>query len=189
MKSRFHIYLVLATLATHAISADLSACAENSKVQTVSVKIGYFNLQQVKQSYPESAAAFVLEERAKDMLKREVERGNAELADLTKANKTKEEIEKRQKELQREISIKQETLANLVGNTGAASQNSISAAVNAVARDRGLDLVVDGSGIFTGGEKFLNQGEDITPFILKRLSPASYHEEKPSSAPAPSAPK
>lgn len=44
--------------------------------------------------------------------------------------------------------------------------------VNAVAKGKGLDIIVDANSVYSGGDKLLNGGEDITDAILKRLNPA-----------------
>lgn len=36
--------------------------------------------------------------------------------------------------------------------------------------DEGLDLMVDGAGVFAGGEKLVGSGEDITEAVIKKLA-------------------
>ena len=105
------------------------------------------------------------------MLRVAVEKGNFELADMQKQNKPKEEIENKKKQLQNEINIQQQTLGALVLSTSVNSQNAITEAINAVAKEHGLDVVVDYSGIYRGSDKFSSQGIDITSMIIKRLNP------------------
>lgn len=140
-------------------------------VQASPVKLGFFFLGKVKQSYAEAAAGTLMEERAKEMLRVAVEKGNFELADMQKQNKPKEEIENKKKQLQNEINIQQQTLGALVLSTSVNSQNAITEAINAVAKEHGLDVVVDYSGIYRGSDKFSSQGIDITSMIIKRLNP------------------
>ncbi len=156
-----------------AAALPLAAFAGGGAATTVPVKMGYFNLLQVKASYPEAAAASSLEERAKDMLRRDVEQANNQLQELQKQNKPKEEIEKRAKELQTEIFAKQQALSSLLSSNSAEANRAITQAVAQVAKDRGLDLVIDASGIYAGGDKFANNGEDVTDAIVKRLNPAA----------------
>ena len=52
-----------------------------------------------------------------------------------------------------------------------ANQN-IAQALNMVAKDKGLDLVVDTSTILAGGDKLVNNGVDITEEVIKKLSPS-----------------
>jgi Skp family chaperone for outer membrane proteins len=140
--------------------------------------MGYFNLTQIKASYPESAAATSLEERAKDMLRRDVDKANAEITEMTQQNKPKEEIEKRSKELQLEIASKQQALASLLSSNSQEANRAIAQAAASVAKEKGLDIVIDASGIYAGGDKFANNGEDVTEAVLRRLVPGS----KPAEA-------
>jgi Skp family chaperone for outer membrane proteins len=167
-----NIAQTIALLALLSSSATSSAWAAGP-AQSVSVKMGYFNLAQVKASFPGSATATSMEERAKEMLRRDVEKANTELAEMQKQNKSKEEIEKRSKELSTEVKAKQEALSNLLMSNSADANRTIANAVLAVAKEKGLDLVVDGSGVFAGGDKFVSTGEDVTEAVLKRLVPAT----------------
>ena len=166
--TRYSTYVIalisgLAIIPAHAVAEKAA--------QPVSVKMGYFNLQTVKAAYPEAAAANSLEEKAKEMLRRDVEEANKELAEMQKVNKPKEEIDKRVKELQAVIAAKQQALAQLLSSNTQEANRAIAQAANAVAKDKGLDLVIDGAGIFAGGDKFVNNGEDVTEAMVKRLVP------------------
>jgi Skp family chaperone for outer membrane proteins len=150
------------------------------------VKIGYFNLALVKASYPEAAGSETLRNNAEAMLRRDVEEGNKRLQKAQEDKKPKEEIEKMARDLQAEINAKQQALIQLVQTQAAIATQNIAQAVNAVARDKGLDLVVDGAGVFAGGDKIVNNGVDITDEVVKRLQPQAL--KAPSgggAAPAP----
>jgi hypothetical protein len=57
-----------------------------------------------------------------------------------------------------------------------------------VAREQGLDLVVDGAGVFTGGQQVLENGVDITSETIKKLQPGAQMQtsaaEPKAAAPA-----
>lgn len=150
---------------------SVQAASPNVTAQPVSVKMGYFNLQTVKASYPESAAVNSLEEKAKEMLRREVEESNKELQEMQKANKPKEEVEKKVREMQAVIAAKQQALTQLLSSNSMEANRAIAQAALAVAKEKGLDVVIDGAGIYAGGEKFLTSGEDVTEAVIKRLVP------------------
>jgi len=154
-----------------AVSTPVYAGAGSA--QTVPIKMGYFNLVQIKTSFPQAAAATTLEERAKELLRRNVADANNQLVELHKQNKPKEEIEKRSKELQIEIEAQQHAMASLLSNTSADANRSIALAVAGVAKEKGLDIVIDASGIYAGGEKFASSGEDVTDAVLKKLVPTA----------------
>lgn len=164
---------LLKSLAVLALSSTLcpSVLAAGGTAQTVPVKMGYFNLLQVKAAYPEAAAANTLEERAKELLRRDVEQANSQLQEMQKQNKPKEEIEKKVRDLQTEISAKQQAMGQLLSSNTADANRAIALAVAAVAKDKGLDVVIDAAGIYAGGDKFATSGEDVTDAILKRLVP------------------
>jgi Skp family chaperone for outer membrane proteins len=162
--------LALALISAALITVPANAASGNA-AQPVSVKMGYFNLQTVKASYPEAAAVNSLEEKAKEMLRRNVEQANKELSDMQKANKPKEEIDKKMHELQTGIAAQQQALGQLLSSNSIEANRAIAQAAAAVAKDKGLDLVIDGAGIYAGGEKFINSGEDVTEAVIKRLVP------------------
>ncbi|MBY0360054.1 MAG: OmpH family outer membrane protein [Candidatus Obscuribacterales bacterium] len=175
-----------------ALLAFTTSSAFAATASPVSVKIGYLNLQLVKASFPEAAGSETLRVQAENQLRRDVEEGNKVLQKLQTDNKPKEEIEKKARDLQTEINAKQQALIQLVQTQQAIANQTISQAVAQVAKDKGLDLVIDGSGVFVGGDKIVNNGEDITDAIVKRLAPATLKSgggEKPAAKPAaPAAP-
>jgi Skp family chaperone for outer membrane proteins len=156
--------VALASLACLAIPYSMAA-------NSMSMKVGYFNLNLAKTSFPEYAGAEGLRMQAESQLRRDVEEGNKALQKMQTENRPKEEIEKKAKEIQVEINIKQETLIKLVQERLQAAVSKMSQAVNEVAKEKGLDLVVDGSGIFAGGDKVLTNGDDITDAVIQKLSP------------------
>ncbi len=95
---------------------------------------------------------------------------------LNKAREDKnspDEIAKLSEQLQIEINAKQKALAELVQAANASATDKIIRAVNSVAKEKGIDLVVDGSGIYAGGQKVLDNGVDITDDVVKQLHSTS----------------
>lgn len=171
------------------LAAITAAPALAAPAQSVSVKIGYFNLALVKASYPEAAGSETLRVQAENQLRRDVEEGNKALQKLQEDKKPKEEVEKRAQQLQTEINAKQRALIELVQTQTAIANQTIAQTVASVAKEKGLDLVIDGSGVFSGGDKIVNSGEDITDAIVKKLAPNAIKPgggavEKPAAAPA-----
>lgn len=153
-----------------AVSAGVPVLAAGSATPT-SVKFGYFNLALVKASYPEAAGSEALRVQAENQLRHDVEEGNKRLQKMQEDKKDKTEIEKAAHDLQTEINAKQTALIQLVQTQSAMATQAIAAAVATVAKDKNLDVVVDGAGVFAGGEKLVNNGEDITEAIVKKLQP------------------
>lgn len=170
----------------------LSSVVPAMAASPVTLKLGYFNLALVKASFPEAAGSETLRVQAENMLRQNVEEGNKMLQKMQTDNKPKDEIEKAARQLQTEINAKQQALIQLVQTQQAIANQNIAQAVASVAKEKGLDLVVDGAGVFAGGEKIVNNGEDITDAIVKRLAPAALktsgekapekEKEKPAAA-------
>ncbi len=152
------------------VGGGLPGQAEKIAMPT-QIKIGYFNLALVKASYPEAAGSETLRTNAESQLRRDVEEGNKRLQKAQEEKKPREELEKMARELQAEINAKQQALIQLVQTQAAIATQNIAQAVNSVARDKSLDLVVDGAGVFAGGDKIVNNGLDITEEVVKRLQP------------------
>lgn len=165
--------------------AYLPAQAQKS-ASPFQVKIGYFNLALVKASYPEAAGSDTLRNNAEAMLRRDVEEGNKRLQKAQEDKKPKEEIEKMARDLQTEVNAKQQALIQLVQLQANTANQNIGQAVNNVAREKGLDLVIDGAGVFAGGDKVVTNGQDITDDVVKRLQPQAI---RPPSAGGGAAPK
>ncbi len=162
-----------------AVSAGVPSLAASS-AQPTSVKFGYFNLALVKASYPEAAGSEALRVQAENQLRHDVEEGNKRLQKMQEDKKDKAEIEKAARDLQIEINAKQQALIQLVQTQSAMATQAIAGAVASVSKEKGLDVVVDGAGVFAGGEKLVNNGEDITEALVKKLQPAGAIS-KPSS--------
>ncbi len=144
-----------------------------------SVKIGYFNLALVKASYPESAGSETLRINAEAILRQDVEEGNKRLQKAQEEKKPKDDLDKMAKELQTQINAQQQAMVQLVQTQVAIANQKIAQAVNSVAKEKSLDLVVDGQGVFAGGDKVINGGVDITEDVMKKLQPAALN---PSTA-------
>ncbi|MFA7335976.1 MAG: OmpH family outer membrane protein [Candidatus Obscuribacterales bacterium] len=157
------------------------------------LKVGYFNLNLVKISCPETAGSETLRLQAENQLKREVEQANKRLQKAQEEKRTPEELKKLTGDIQAEINAKQQALAQLVQTATAQASEKIFQAVNQVAQEKGLDLVIDGAGVYAGGQKVIDNGVDVTADIMKKISPASqlkqaeqtHSEPKAASAAAP----
>lgn len=176
IKTSLFAALALVTLSVPAFAQKVAA--------PTSVKIGYFNLALVKASYPEAAGSETLRTNAENMLRRDVEEGNKRLQKAQEDKKPKEEVERMARDLQTEINAKQQALIQLVQTQAATATQNIAQAVNAIARDKSLDMVVDGAGVFAGGDKIINNGVDITQDVIKRLEPQALRPGGGSAAPA-----
>jgi len=146
------------------------AFAQKAATST-SVKVGYFNLALVKQSFPEARESENLQIQADNQLKRDVEEGNKRIEKAKEEKKPAEEIQRMVTQLQGEINAKQQALVQLIQSNQAQANQRIIQAANVIAQEKGLDLVLDGAGVFAGGQKIVDSGVDITQDVMKRLNP------------------
>ncbi len=175
----------LAYLPALSIVALVPSCVSNpayaqKSATQINVKVGYVNLGQVKASAPGSAQSEELTHRAEAFLKASVEESNKRLTKALEEKKSEEDIKKLKADLQTQINAKQQAYAELVQSSQEESRQRISAAVNAVAQDKGLDLVVDGGGVLAGGQKLLDNGVDVTSDVVKKLSPSTATAANPT---------
>lgn len=178
MKSKI-ITSISAAVLIAMVGVSQPAFAQKSATPT-SVKLGYFNLLLVKASYPESAGSESLRTQAESQLRRDLEDANKTLQKAQDDKKSKEELEKLARDLQSGINAKNQALTQLVQTQLAIANQNIAQAVNTIAHDRGLDLVVDSSTILAGGDKLVNNGVDVTEDVIKKLAP-----QQPLKSPGP----
>jgi Skp family chaperone for outer membrane proteins len=153
------------------LSSLASVPALAKAASPVSVKIGYFNLALVKASYPEGAGTEMLRTQAENQLKADLDAANKQIQQMQEAKKSQDEIQKAIRDSQIAINAKQQALAQLVQAQSGRARERILQAVNQVCRDKGLDLAIDGEGLFAGGKMVLDSGVDITSDIVKALQP------------------
>lgn len=158
-----------------ASSSTLPASAGQS--QTMSVKMGYFNLTQVKSQHPASAGLDRLENNARELLRADAEKGNALLVQMQKDGKSADEVKAKAQELQLQLNAKMEATMTLLNGNRNSATSEILQAVNTVAKDKGLDVVVDANGVFSGGDKVVNSAEDVTDAVIQKLVPSAARPE------------
>lgn len=155
------------------LSAIFSMSAQpvlaQSAPSTVSVKLGYFSLGMVRANYAEASTSEGLKAQAEAQLRASAEEANSRIQKMREEKKPTEEIEKAIREAQTKLSAKQEALAQLVETSTSSVTAKIMQAANAVAKEKGVDIVVDGQHVFAGGQKFLDSGVDLTKEIIERL--------------------
>jgi Skp family chaperone for outer membrane proteins len=176
-------------LATLLVAGSLGSPSFAQKTASAtSVKIGYFNLQLVKASGTGSAAE-ALKAQAEMQMRRDFETGQKAIQKAREEKKSDEDLKKIVQQVETELAAKQQALAQLVQTQNAIENNRMMQAVAQVAKDKGLDLIVDGAGVFAGGQKVLDNGVDVTEDIVKTLSPGARRAAAPAAtAPAATAP-
>lgn len=147
----------------------------------LSVRVGYFNLAQVRTSYPAAAGVEEMKEESINQLRQYADEGNRKLEKARQEKKSPEEIQKMLKDLQAEVNAKEKAYADLLQMANARAAEDIRQAVNAVCQEKNLDTAVDIAGLFTGAQRIIDGGVDITDAVIKKLT-------TPVSTPAGTAP-
>ena len=183
LKSKSEKAFLVAGALISVICLPVAAQAQKAAVSKP-YKVGYFNLSMVKLACPEAAGSEALRLQAEAQLKRDAEEGNRKIEKAQSEKKSAEELQKMVAQIQTEINAKQQALGQLLQTSSALANEKIARAVNAVARENDLDLVVDGAGVFTGGQQVLESGLDITSETIKKLQPGTQSAGRPAEASA-----
>ena len=150
----------------------------------VSVKLGYLNLGMVKANFPQAANSEILKAQAEAQLREEARSLNEALQKMKDEKKPEESIKKHIEISQTKITAKQQALAQLLQAQSNQVRIAIAQAVNSVAKEKGLDIIVDGQAIFAGGQKFLDNGVDVTRDVIAKLKPGGAASSSSSSSSA-----
>ncbi|MBK9140848.1 MAG: OmpH family outer membrane protein [Candidatus Melainabacteria bacterium] len=167
MRTNICVATVIAVLMAQCSGFFSPAIAEPA---AVTVKIGYFSLPQVRSQCHEAAQAELLKTQAEAQLRKAAEEANRAIQKMREDKKGDEEVKAAFQKAQTEIRAKEEALAQLVQSQSDRANAAIARAVGKVAQDRGIDIVVDGQGVFAGGAKFRDSGVDLTKEIVSTLN-------------------
>lgn len=163
--------LLMALSSLSAMDAQAQGQSTSSGPSPVTVKIGYLNLGMVKANFPQAANSEILKAQAEAQLREEARTLNEALQKLKEDKKPEDEIKKHIEISQTKINAKQQALAQLLQTQENQVRVAIAQSVNAVAKEKGLDIIVDGQSIFAGGQKFLDNGIDVTREVIAKLRP------------------
>lgn len=172
-------------IASLLLAVYIAACGVSPSVAAaVTVKVGYFSLAKVKQEYTVSKDADAFRTQAEATLRKEVADGNQSLVDAQNRHVSKAEIEQMARDLQQRINAHQSDLIKQTQDRRKQADDLIGAAAAEVARQNGLDVMLDGEGVFGGGDKLVTAGADCTDAILHSLG-VSGHSAQVSRNAAP----
>jgi len=183
MQSAIKNLILVAAIATTGASPVFAQGAPSA----VSVKLGYFSLGMVRANYAEASTSEGLKAQAEAQLRQAAEEANTRIQKMREDKKPTDEIEKSIREAQTKLGAKQEALAQLVETSTNSVTAKIMQAANLVAKDKGVDIVVDGQHVFAGGQKFLDSGIDLTKEIIERLKSGNLRTEQKAPAAKPAA--
>lgn len=172
------VLLLASTAITAAFCANLSTPERTPEPLTV--KVAYFNFGKIRAGIPEVSNAEAIRINAEAQLRKDVETWNNRLIKMREEKKSAAEIEKTKQEGQTVVRAKQEALAQLVESANLSVRVRVAQAAEAEAKSRNIDLVVDGQGLYAGGQKVFDHGVDITQAVLTRLLAEGEDKQKVS---------
>lgn len=151
-------------------------------VEPLTVRVAYFNFGKIRAAIPEVSNAEAIRINAEAQLRSDVETWNSKLRKMREEKQPAAEIEKTKNEGQTVVRAKQEALAQLVDSASLSVRVRVAKAAEAEAKERNFDLVIEGQGLYAGGQKVFDHGVDITQGVLKRvLSDSEGSLSKPKS--------
>jgi len=161
------VVMVVSTVAASTFCAGARAVEKNPEPLTV--KVGYFNFGKIRAGIPEVANAEAIRINSEAQLRKDVEIWNSKLIKMREDKQPASEIDKTKQEAQAVVRAKQEALAQLVESANLSVRVRVAQAAEAEAKARNIDLVVDGQGLYAGGQKVFDHGVDLTQAVLKRI--------------------
>lgn len=159
-------------------SGAVAADVPEKAIDPLTVKVAYFNFGKIRAGIPEVSNAEAIRINSEAQLRKDVDNWNQKLMKMREEKQPASEIEKTKQEGQAVVRAKQEALAQLVESASLSVRVRVAQAVEAEARARNIDLVVDGQGLYAGGQKVFDHGVDITQAVLKRLLAESEERQK-----------
>lgn len=155
-----------------------SAKSAEKNPEPLTVKVGYFNFGKIRAGIPEVANAEAIRINSEAQLRKDVEAWNNKLIKMREEKQSAAEIDKTKQEAQAVVRAKQEALAQLIESANLSVRVRVAQAAEAEAKSRNIDLVVDGQGLYAGGQKVFDHGVDITQAVLKRILAESENRRK-----------
>jgi Skp family chaperone for outer membrane proteins len=172
MKSKAILANILLSVVVPISLTCAPALAQKTSANSVTIKMGYFNLVLIKSAFPQAAESEALRIQAENQLKQDLDTANKQILKMQDEKKSTDEIQKAVHENQVVINAKQEALVRLLQTQNAMARDRIIQAVNQVAQEKGLDIIFDGEGLYAGGKTVLDNGLDVTDEIKKKLQPS-----------------
>jgi len=161
--------LLVVLLGCQTVLPAFAADLPEKQFDPLTVKIAYFNFGKIRAGMPEVANSEAIRINAEAQLRKDVDTWNAKLIKMREEKKPASEIESTKQEAQAVVKAKQEALAQLVESANLSVRVRVAQAAEAEAKARNIDLVIDGQGLYAGGQKVFDHGVDITQSVLKRL--------------------
>lgn len=125
--------------------------------------IGYIEVQKVFKGYKETSKAQEKLSKEEAVFKKDFEESQKKLESAKSAKKPQKEIDSITKELEEKLAPKREVLMKLNEELTTKLQKDIITAVSQVAKNLGLDTVLDKQAVIVGGV-------DISDIVINRLN-------------------
>ncbi|MCX5750472.1 MAG: OmpH family outer membrane protein [Candidatus Saganbacteria bacterium] len=148
----FFLFVFILTVGGAAFAADADL---NS--------IGYIDVQKVFKSFKETDKAQDELKKSEEEFRKDFEKSQKKLEEAEKSGKTKIELEKMKEELEKDLSPKRENLLRTNELLTTRLQMQILSAVKKVAKNLGLEMVLDKQVVIYGGM-------DISEMVVNELN-------------------
>jgi Skp family chaperone for outer membrane proteins len=125
--------------------------------------IGYIEVQRVFKGYKETMKAQEKLSKEEAVFKKEFEESQKKLESAKSAKKSQKEVDTITKELEEKLAPKREVLMKLNEELTTKLQKDIIGAVSQVAKNLGLDTVLDKQAVIVGGV-------DISDMVINKLN-------------------
>ena len=141
----------------------LSVLLLSSPLFAATASIGFIDVQKVFKGYTETSKAQSALSKEESAFKKEFEASQKKLEAAKAAKKSDKEIETMTKQLEEDLAPKREKLMKMNDELTSRLQKDILTSVKSVAKNLGLDIVLDKQVIIDGGM-------DISDMVINKLN-------------------
>lgn len=147
----------------------VSAVKTGVKNNPLQGKTAWFSRGRVLGSSAAQQKRELLKAQAESQLRQSAQEAINVLEKMQKDGRPLSEITAEEGKRKAQVEHQQKALAELVGKSMSEGRAELLEAVAAVAREKGLSLVLDLDGIFYGGEELRETSRDVTDAVISRM--------------------
>lgn len=161
-------FVLASLLALPILQPQPSRAAQDAPVPT-NVKIGYFDLERVKEASGGALDTEELRIQAETELRHILENGQKTLQQAKDSNQSEAEQKELTELIRSDLELKKQAFTKLVVLEKQLINQKVTVVAQEVAKKKGLDLALDSSAIYAGEKDVFDKGEDITDDIMSKF--------------------
>lgn len=150
-------------------AAAASVGKASAKSSPLLGKSGWFSRGKVIAYSASQQKREMLKAQAESQLRQSAQEAINVLQKMQKDGRPTSEITAEEARRKSQVESQQKALAELVGKSMSEGRAELAEAVAAVAREKGLTLVLDVDGIFYGGEDLKDTSRDVTDAVISKM--------------------